>query len=61
MWSILQSCINGFVVLKPSASINPTNIFILSDGVIKVAHNDMLDEEYRYVIDQNYFYAPEKL
>ncbi len=36
-------------------------IFISPDGVIKVTHSDLVDENYRHVISSRAYYAPEKL
>lgn len=36
-------------------------IFISPDGIIKVVHNDLVDENYRHVVTGGTYYAPEKI
>ena len=47
--------------LKPSLSLHPHNIFIVSDGVLKVINNEMIDEEIRCFFKKGVYYAPEKI
>lgn len=47
--------------LKPVISLNCQQVFITPEGLLKVIHNDMIDENYRYNLNQKYFYAPEKI
>ena len=61
MWSILQSCCNALGELRPLASLNPTDIFINSDGNLKAIHDDLIDDHYRAVLTPPTNYAPEKL
>lgn len=46
---------------KPTISLNTQSVFITQEGVLKIMHGDMLDENYRYALDHRYFYAPEKI
>jgi hypothetical protein len=61
LWSILQSCANALADLTPAISLHPKNIFIVPDGVLKTIHNDMVSEDYRCVVKDYLYYAPEKI
>ncbi len=61
LWSILQSCNLGLAQLKPSLSLSPALVFITPEGLLKVLHNDMVDDSHRYSLTPGVFYAPEKL
>jgi hypothetical protein len=41
--------------------LHPKNIFIVPDGVLKVINNEMIDEDYRYYVKKDVYYAPEKI
>jgi hypothetical protein len=58
LWSILQSCILALPHLKSTISLNSSHVFITCEGDIKIIHSDMIDENYRFTIDPNYYYAP---
>jgi len=45
-------------MLRPSISLNAHQVFITTDGQLKVVHNDMIDENYRFTINNNFYYAP---
>lgn len=47
--------------IKATICFGTSYIFISPDGVIKVTHNDLVDENYRHVITASTYYAPEKL
>lgn len=61
LWSILQSCTSALIQLKPTISLEPTKIFIIPDGQLKVVHNDMIEDNYRMIASEDVYYAPEKL
>lgn len=61
LWSILQSCTNALSELKPMVSLNPNEIFITPDGHLKIIHDDLVDENYRAVLNEQIYYAPEKM
>lgn len=54
----MQSCVNAMIDLKPTLSIDPSKVYILSDGLLKLIHNDMIDEEYRCIVMEGINYAP---
>lgn len=47
--------------LKPLVSLNPNDIFINPDGHLKIIHDDLIDENYRAVLNEKIYYAPEKI
>jgi len=47
--------------LKPILSLNPLEIFINPDGHIKIIHDDLIDENYRIMLNEQIYYAPEKM
>lgn len=53
--------INALGSLKPCISLHPKNIFIVPDGLLKVINNDMITEDHRCMINENVYYAPEKI
>lgn len=57
----MQSCTTALGFLRKTASLNSELVFITQDGQLKVIHNDLVDENYRYTYNQQYLYAPEKL
>lgn len=57
----MQSCCNALGELRPLASLNPSDIFINSDGNLKAIHDDLIDDHYRAVLTPPTNYAPEKL
>lgn len=61
LWSILQCCNVALAELKPIVSMNAHQVFITPEGVLKIIHNDLVDENYRFMINENYYYAPEKI
>lgn len=61
LWSVLQSCNMALSQLKSTISLNAEKVFITPEGQLKVIHNDMIDETYRFSIDSKHYYAPEKL
>ena len=61
LWSILQSCTNALGEVKSTLCLNPQNVFIVPDGVLKVINNDILTEEHRCIMKENTYYAPEKI
>lgn len=58
LWSILQSCSNALIELRPVVSLNPAEIFINPDGHLKVIHDDLVDESYRGFLCDQIYYAP---
>ncbi len=61
LWSILQSCTNALAELNPLVSLNPNEIFITPDGHLKIINDELVDENYRAVLSEQIYYAPEKL
>jgi hypothetical protein len=61
LWSILQSCNLALAQLRPTLSLTPSLVFITPEGLLKVVHNDIIDDSYRYSLTPRTFYAPEKL
>lgn len=61
LWSILQSCNLALTQSKPTISLNSHQIFITPDGILKIIHSDLFDQSYRYMINDTYFYAPQKI
>ena len=54
---------NALLEMNPSLSLMPENIFILNDGVLKIIHEDIADQEWRKVLIKAgmAYYAPEKI
>ena len=52
---------NALSDLKPLVSLNTNEIFINPDGNLKIIHDDLVDENYRAVLNDQIYYAPEKL
>jgi hypothetical protein len=41
--------------------LNAELVYITPEGLLKVIHNDMIDENYRYTLNSKFYYAPEKI
>ena len=39
-------------------SLNPDEIFINPDGHLKIIHDDLMDENYRAILNEQIYYAP---
>jgi hypothetical protein len=61
LWSILQSCSNALIELRPVVTLHPADIFINPDGHLKAIHDDLADQNYRALLTAGVYYAPEKL
>ena len=47
--------------MKVGVSLNTHLVFVTQGGELKVIHNDLFDQGYRYNYDSKYFYPPEKM
>ena len=52
---------NGLEHLKPVLALHPSNIFIGSEGGLKIVCNGLINEEHRFIVDEKVYYAPEKI
>ena len=56
--AILQTCVLALEEIRATISFGSNSIYISPDGVIKVTHNDLVDENYRHLIVPGTYYAP---
>ncbi len=56
--AILQTCVLALEEIHATICFSSKYVFISPDGVIKVIHHDLVDENYRHVIAPNTYYAP---
>ena len=59
--AILQTCVLALEEIRATICFGANMIYISPDGVIKVTHNDLVDENYRLVMTNKVYYAPEKI
>ncbi len=56
--AILQTCVLAMEEINATICFGSNLIYISPDGVIKVTHNDLVDENYRHVVTNKVYYAP---
>lgn len=56
--SILQSCLNAFIVEPLYLNISPSLIFILEEGVLKLINVNLMDPNHQTVYNKDYYYSP---
>ena len=58
LYSILQSCISAIQFECRYANISSHVVFITPDGVLKLTHIDLLDNNLRNTFNSEYYYSP---
>ena len=52
---------NALEEINPAIGLHPTIIFIVADGMVKLLNNDLILEDHRCIVNEDIYYAPEKI